>query len=211
MTFSAVLHHWSKTCTWHGVLDIYNAVNSLRRCIWLSIVCLFTIVLIWQLQSLSYSYISDNHYITSITTELRTEVPFPNVTVCNYNRANNTKVVQLNISKDTLAYMYLGLPQTYKIATYGNSLINLPLKTSYDDWRSTYNGSLSILDMFTYLGHDCEKTLILCSFGNIRFNCCESAYTVVNQYGKCISVNPTGTLSAKPTQHNAGQMLIPLQ
>ncbi len=99
-----------------------------------------------------------------MTTLPQNQVEFPNVTICNYNRVNLTRKTELGISDDVLSYLYMGLPQNYKISSYALNTTE-QYQLAYEAWKLTYNGSLVIDDIFTDLGHDCEPTFLLCIFG----------------------------------------------
>lgn len=104
-------------------------------------------------------------YTTSVTTQTQGSVIFPNITICNYNRANLSRKNELNMSDETLSYLYLGLPQNYKISSIDMNT-TAPLKAAYETWKLNYTGSLAFDDIFKDLGHNCESTFLLCIFGS---------------------------------------------
>lgn len=108
-------------------------------------------------------------YQTSVTTQALGMVEFPNVTICNYNRVNVTRKRELNMSDGALSYLYKLLPQNYKISSDQLGTTK-SLQKAYEDWAAGYNKNFTTEEIFTYLGHDCEPTFLLCIFGGPTFD-----------------------------------------
>lgn len=161
---SSNIHEWSRTSTWHGIPDCIGTRDGCLKIFWTGILTVATAIMIWQLYNVIENYIIYPKYVTSVTTTPQSSVEFPNITICNYNRANLTRKTELNISDEVLTYLYMGLPQNYKISTYDQNTTE-QYRMAYDEWKKGYNGSLAIKDIFTLLGHDCEPTFLLCIFG----------------------------------------------
>lgn len=203
---NSVAKSWSSTSTWHGIQDYSRSQHSFFRIFWTTTLLMTTAMMIWQLYNVINNYLNSKIYVTSITSVPMESLVFPNISICNFNRVNVSRKVSLNLSNEALAYLYLALPQNYKIssATLNNTE---ELKLAYSQWLLSYNRTVDVEGIFSYLGHDCQPTYLACRFGGKAFDCCNHVNVVINQFGKCLSVVPAPEVANNwpyPTQSDPG-------
>lgn len=203
----SVTKSWSSTTTWHGIQDVAASRSGFFRFLWTFILLMASGMLLWQLYQVVNNYLNSLKYFTAITTTPVESLSLPNITLCNFNRVNISKKVELKLSDEALAYLYLALPQNYKISSFALNNTD-KLKLAYDQWVSFYNRTVDVQEIFSFLGHECSPTFLFCQFAGKSFSCCSCVTPVVNQFGKCLSITPSPEVSQSswptPSQYDPG-------
>ncbi len=150
-------------------------------------------------------FFSEPHYRTTTYALSEGSVPFPNITICNMNRADRKKAMALGMTMehnsseldpDYLDYFYLSFPEFYlgyhfvNYHVFGEAGVKINmkgLKSKYDAWIIKQNFThLSAVDLLYKLGLRCEDMLLKCWFATRdRGECCKGAKPVVTTNGLC--------------------------
>lgn len=193
---------WSEVTTFHGIPEIRTSTiqkSVFRFLFWLLVVFLAVGMLVWQIEVLVTDYISGDGYSTSMYTQSVDSFTIPPIVLCNYNRADSTKVQQLKMSSSQLQYFFSGFLTDY-IFTLSSDSFN-DSRSAFESFKSqnskNVSDSTSLLDM---LAHSCEDTITACIYGQSGFqkSCCNDTFTVHNIYGSCIAVNKTSLTQTTP-------------
>lgn len=183
---------WVSVTTWHGVPDAFRADSLCPKLFWGLVLLGATVMLIYQLVNVIDDYASNSHYVTAVAAvQLDSGAPWPNITICNYNRANSSKLSSIKMNPEAVSYIYGTLPQYYMTSAYTmDASVFQNLSDAYQIFLQFYSPAPTVNDIFNYIGHDCAPMMIGCWWTGLRFNCCDNVQTILSVYGKCYSVTP---------------------
>ncbi len=91
---------WCSATTWHGISDLYKTRSSVAKLFWLAVIgfSLFNITL--QIMYFLVDFLGPNKWTVTVGFESAQDgMPFPNVTICNFNQYNLTRIKERNISE----------------------------------------------------------------------------------------------------------------
>lgn len=110
----AAVKAWSRVTSIHGPPDVSNARNNFHRTLWISIIIVFAAIIGYCLGFFYDSYMSKVGFLRiyplatkqifkdnwrTTVTERMEELPFPYITICNFNRISKKKltIIQLEL------------------------------------------------------------------------------------------------------------------
>ncbi len=94
------LEKWCETTSCHGVIDLFQTQSWFGKTFW-SILILGSLgVASWQVYELMIEYVLGDHYYTTTYTANGPLLPFPNITLCNFNRADRKKVLKFGMTSE---------------------------------------------------------------------------------------------------------------
>lgn len=127
------------------------------------------------------------------TTYPVSEIPYPAVVVCNFNRVNWAKVQQAqqrhlpnNASAETVAHFYSYL-KTLSTFEYGSF-------TEFGDiqeWNITELDHIDLLELYEDVAFTCEELFdsAICWWRNKYVKCCDYFHRALSEYGLCFAFN----------------------
>lgn len=200
---------WCQNSTWHGVPDLYNSGSSKGKIFWILSLTVTTSIATWQITRLMQNFFNGSSYSTSEIIENVGHLPFPNVTVCNYNRANISRMQELGLDEDSLEILFSASVEPFLVPIsmqyQDNSTGLTALKAAFD----RFNRSYPHVQIIEFLGHDCVTSLLGCWWLGFPFNCCEKANVIINTFGKCFSIIPSLAENSNiPEQNMAGKITL---
>ncbi len=201
----SVFQEWCKNTSCHGTIELLQSRNWLGRTCW-SILILGSLgIATWQVYELILDFLNEPHYRTTTYSLDEGRLPFPNVTLCNFNRVDQRKAIALGMTMendtskldpDYLNYFYesflgiymLGAAQDARVLGIEARLENLKrLEVKFQTWKATQNLSqASVLDLAHMLTLQCSEMVHYC--GNVlnpHVNCCANATPVLTVNGLC--------------------------
>lgn len=196
---SSCFSDWCHVTTCGGIIDWYQATTLPRKGFWFLVVAVFLGLTFWQTGIGNLDYVTENKYSTSVFIETRPSVQFPNVTVCNFNRARKSKIS--NISFDALSYAFGSFAYVYSISSM---FVNI---TEYElAWREFAKEDITFSNLerlIKNIGSNCQTTFLSCIWAGVPFNCCSHVTEVVNVYGNCFTIT-----TPSPVQFIPGQLVV---
>ncbi len=199
---------WCEVTSCHGVIDCFQSTSWLGKSFWAFLILGSFGIATWQVYELILDFCSEPHYQTTTYALSDVSVPFPNITICNMNRADRKKAMALGMTMehnsseldpDYLNHFYMSFQ-----ASYIGNLINdgdddfalgdgaivakiKERKAKYDAWIIGQNLThLNAVDLLHKLGLGCTDMVKQCWFyaGDLP-NCCKGAKPVVTSNGLC--------------------------
>ncbi|XP_067635804.1 pickpocket protein 28-like [Eurosta solidaginis] len=104
--------------------------------------------------------------------EFITDEPFPSLSICNMNQALKSKVANFSVYSEDYAILQ----------TICNRKVNITVIESIKDWAT-------IKDYIQKVSQPCQRMLIDCNFGGLKYNCSHIFRAVVMSEGVCCIFN----------------------
>lgn len=204
-----ILYNFSQSTTMHGVQFVGDATtNKLRRCIWLILVFGMNVVFI-MLLVLRFAYFVQRPVSTKVSIEHTTSLPFPAVTLCNFNKYKKSR---------TENNTYWDFTQHPDYRNFVTSLMvrrdpkeTLAIIDAVDKsqmWAQIFFNSTEPPESYKLFGHLIEDMAIRCRYQDQDFNCSSEFTQVVTSFGLCYTFNSNGTLHALKGGSYSGLSLI---
>lgn len=189
--FKKHFDQWCQVTTCGGVIDWHLSKTYSGKIFWAVLIAAALVVTIWQTELVLKDFIEENHYQTKLSVLSDEPLPFPNITICNFNAVNQRKIGMLD--KDVLNY---GLQAT---ATKYFRTVKLSHSSTLEDKWNTLKETLNIKDvkdLFHKYGYTCNETFVQCVYEVFKpFNCCDYAWGVITNTGRCWTILPKNPLN----------------
>ncbi|XP_035681370.1 acid-sensing ion channel 5-like isoform X3 [Branchiostoma floridae] len=193
-------HEFANYTTCHGASRIANAKNRPHMALWTLIFLAAFGLCTWQIVDRFQNYFAYRTG-TEINVQLESELDFPAVTICNFNRIRASGVTQRDLTylwTAMYAPVMMGNPEA--VQAYVNSV----------DWDA-FNVSTELLEDFPgYVRRNGfvlnEDTLAQCTWRGVE--CTAQNFThVFTEYGNCWTFNSDKNSPLKQTSPGAGNGL----
>lgn len=128
------LRQYCEISTFMGVADCYLAKPLLGKLFWGILVIAGISITTWQTYITVEDYLKDDDYKIIVSKELMSNrFSFPNIIVCNYNRARQSIINATDLDPKVLSYLFQLFPQTYDVPlnTLGDKEI-IPYQEAWD-------------------------------------------------------------------------------
>uniref|UniRef100_A0A914V7S0 Uncharacterized protein n=1 Tax=Plectus sambesii TaxID=2011161 RepID=A0A914V7S0_9BILA len=205
---SEIFGAWCKVTTTHGVADAYGDDLKYGRKFFFCLIFIMLTIAIFQIYILISAFAAAPHFDSSIIADQEDYMLFPNVTVCNQNRVNVTKLIELGITGEKIhsiehlflsqfvGYMFLNLEEGAQEWMRVKEIFDATNRSHLKDPN----------ELLRYLGHSCEETLLHCYMNQEIFDCCSKAEAIINgEYGLCWVVPvPVDISIGEPVQYMPG-------
>uniref|UniRef100_A0A915JHJ0 Uncharacterized protein n=1 Tax=Romanomermis culicivorax TaxID=13658 RepID=A0A915JHJ0_ROMCU len=201
-----VFDQFCQVCTCMGVIDWYQASHCAGKTFWATLLTVCLLITGYGI-TISVQRLIDEPPFKTTTSQSRVQnggVPFPNVTICNYNRVKQSMVDSTKIDPKVLVYMFNWFTTPYDLPL--NLLDESQIKIyeqAWMDYVAAYNGNVSIPDILRTYGHGKDMFLSTSHFRRPVTKYEE----VISIYGRCwkpeISYN-----QRMPGSHLGVQMII---
>lgn len=187
MIIKKVLVEWCEVTTCAGVLDIIRAKSIFAKLCWITVVSVGLSLTIWQTYEMLRDFIFDYPYQTTVSLGSGENIPFPNITICNFNRINKLKIGP--IDNDALSYAFSSSLLPY-IFQFSIPSLNADISKYEEAWlrMSQELNVTNTVQLYKIYGHSCEETFLGCFFDNSYFNCCDLVYESITPLGKCFTI-----------------------
>lgn len=150
-----------------GIVDLYNAKTVASKLFWAVMLTVSLGVTIWQTQGVISQFFNESRYKTTVSKQMIDGgVEYPNLTVCNYNRAKQSLINETNLDTKILIYLFQLFPVNYNfplfvtpnwnITEYENEWIKFKKKTRIHDPK----------DVFRFYSYNSTETITMVTSEN---------------------------------------------
>lgn len=193
------LTKWCQVTTCAGILDLYMAKGILGKLFWAVFISFCFGFTLMQVVDAFQMFLNEYPYQSQMDVIAQEKIPFPNVTICNFNRIDETLIG--DVDREVFSYVF---------AVAG---INYVLEMKYENENETDNfeerwnkmklalNVTNLRSLFMKYGHSCEDTFVLCKWQLEHFDCCKHATEVILSYGRCWSLLPNLNYNPKNLVH----------
>ncbi len=200
---------WCKETTWHGFPDLYKSRSSFSRLFWLAIlvICCFNIVILITSFVQDFAY-GEKFTVSEYYEESKGALQFPNITICNFNQLNGTRIKENNVSWQLLKYV-LKSDEAFDDSYYFLDMGNLSYFEKFYDEFVKENGQDKLDSLMYSLNMDCPGTVMLCFWKRkLLNNCCQYVRLVKGYLKTCLALNMPQEEDGSPAkQTQPGQTL----
>ncbi|KAK0425721.1 hypothetical protein QR680_009342 [Steinernema hermaphroditum] len=190
-SISRETEHFVGITTVHGPLRIYRGKGYYSYLWAVALGCCVGLFL-YQFTSLFQNFIS-RPTVSQVSFILPEEgLPFPAVTICNYNPVRRSYVEALNNTTEFNEVLLDYLVQAYadvQSLVEGASFAQLQEGEAALQRYILLQPNFTINSFFKDAGFACEDMFKLCSFGGKRFPCCDYAKPTLTDMGKCFRLD----------------------
>ncbi len=170
-------------------------------------------VMIVEVYKVVDTFSTNEKWSTTVSEVHEKEVPFPVITICNYNRISKRRAEEYQMNNDVAATFFGYIVNSYPLGTLiGSSDLDL-----YSKWRQMQN--LTYTSVLEKMGMDCAETFIRYRHpGSGRLYAGESfcngshEHTVrpiiTAEFGKCYQINALTNVT-KPGRYRSWRVAIP--
>uniref|UniRef100_A0A914V533 Uncharacterized protein n=1 Tax=Plectus sambesii TaxID=2011161 RepID=A0A914V533_9BILA len=185
---SEIFGAWCKATTTHGVADAYGDDLKYGRKFFFCLIFIMLTIAIFQIYILISAFAAAPHFDSSIIAYQEDYMLFPNVTVCNQNRVNATKLIELGITGEnihSIEHLFLSQLVGYMFPNFDTGAQEwMRVKEIFDATNRSQLKDPN--ELLRYLGHSCEETLLHCYMNQEIFDCCSKAEAIINgEHGLC--------------------------
>ncbi len=97
---SDAIGQWCSATTWHGISDFYKTRSSVAKLFWLAVIVFSLFNITFQILSFLVDFLGPNKWAVTVGFQpAQNGMPFPNVTICNLNQYNLTRIKERNITE----------------------------------------------------------------------------------------------------------------
>ncbi|KHJ79740.1 hypothetical protein OESDEN_20604 [Oesophagostomum dentatum] len=176
---------FSGLTTYHGLVRIYNSNTWPSRIFWCVVVlsCLSLFMIHSGYLLLGYHSKPTLFQVNTLVAE--DGILFPDITICNYNLVQTSKLKRYNMDPDILSYILTVFSE------YGSNEESPKQQKRLNKYLTDYfaytGQNFSITDFFMDIRPSCEETILSCSFaGELINDCCSYSEVVLTDIGYCI-------------------------
>ncbi len=153
----------------------------------------------YQISQLVVNFKYNEKWSTSVSEVHEKSIPFPTITICNYNRISKKVAKKYQMTNHIVEILFGHIPSSYPIAS--NVWNNSEYLKEYSEWR--HNQSLNYTSIMDKMGMDCSETFLsyrppglgfgLNDFLNIS-EFCQGSKThsvdpiLTSEFGKCYQI-----------------------
>lgn len=186
-----IFHQWCEVTTCNGVLDWFLAKHKCGKYFWATVLTLCALITVLMITVVVYDYTTSNKYKTSVWIEPVTGIKFPNITICNFNRAKSSVIRQFGISYEALSYAFGSLLVFYDFPMTVMDDGNISKYEIAWEELTKLNSSLAdVRNLLDIIGYKCQDIFWSCTWRTRLINCCDHVTEVINSYGKCFILSP---------------------
>ncbi|CAA91936.2 amiloride-sensitive sodium channel family protein [Caenorhabditis elegans] len=181
---------FSGLTTYHGLVRIYNSNTWPSRIFW--VVVVLSCLSLFMIHS---GYLLLGYHAKPTLFQTNTIVPmngllFPEVTICNLNPLNTTKLEELNISKSTWTYIFGYFDEITTSEHKSTKLGEEQFLEIMNNYQELTKQEFNVKNFLKSVSKSCEETFISCSFGREKLhNCCEHVTTEMTEVGVCFRLS----------------------
>lgn len=184
------LNQYYEISTCMGVTDWYFEKNIIGKTFWAVLIIAGLSITIFQTYGTIAQYISEEPYETKVSQQMiESGIPFPSVTVCNFNRAKQSVVERNGLNPKVLVYLYQLFPTSYDFPLWMDKSVNT---TEYEIiWKNYTNngGDRDIGKILKIYGHTVEETFVFIDAGGQIF-IPNDILEILTVYGRCWKLVP---------------------
>ncbi|KAF1748991.1 hypothetical protein GCK72_025458 [Caenorhabditis remanei] len=115
---------------------------------------------------------------------------FPEVTICNLNPLNMSKVREMHISSSNLNYILKYFNEITKSQYSANKIQDEKFKNYLSQYKNATGNNFDVQDFLKTVSKTCQETFVSCSFGKEKMeNCCEHVRTEMTETGICFRLS----------------------
>lgn len=181
---------FSGLTTYHGLVRIYNSNTWPSRIFW-SVVVLSCL----SLFMIHSGYLLLGYHSKPTLFQTNTIVPinglsFPEVTICNLNPLDMSKVSKMNVSESELIYIMKYFNEITKSQNSANSVEDVKFRHFIKHYAENTRTQFDVSEFLLSVSKTCEETFVSCSFGREKMeNCCEHVITEMTENGVCFRLS----------------------
>lgn len=188
------INQYCEISTCMGITDCYLTKTSFGKLFWSTLIIVGLSVTLFQTYLTFAEYLTESPFTATISKETNNHgIPFPMITICNFNRAKQSVINATNLDPKVLSAMFQMFPTSYDIPM---AYLNATTVQEYQDILSKHLADVNHSDyrnFFRKYGHNANEGLItgISTNGNaILPNNLTEKFTV---YGRCwrLDVNST--------------------
>lgn len=184
------LNQYCEISTCMGVTDWYLEKNIIGKTFWAILIIAGLSVTIFQTYGTIKQYSIQEPYETKTSHQKFEEgVPFPSVTVCNFNRAKQSVVERNGLNPKVLIYLFQLFPTSYDIPLWLAKSENISeYETIWENYTNN-GGDQDVRQILKTYGHTVEDTFIVVDAAGqlVSFAEIVEVFTI---YGRCWKVTP---------------------
>lgn len=184
---NSIFNQYCQISTCGGVIDCYSAKKKIGKYFWAATIIILLILTVFSLSLVISEYFNSAKYKTSVWLHPKDEgVRFPDVTICNFNRARKSALKEIELSNEALIYAFGSFLVIYDVPlNMTNDTIRVEYENSWLEFADQNSNFNNLSALFDRIGSDCKSTFWLCRWKTAQVPCCDYVKEVVNAYGKC--------------------------
>ncbi|XP_038057116.1 acid-sensing ion channel 1C-like [Patiria miniata] len=197
---------FAESTSLHGIARVFHASKLLVKTVWIVIMLTCLCVCVWQISDRFYRFLQYKAN-TQISVEYVGDLPFPAITICNFNRYRQDALAP----GDEAVLRHIWSINDHDYDSYGESDVNNDM--FQDDLSSDFNYTEFTLRAGFLLDN---KTLLRCQWRGKDNSCSAANFShVFTSYGNCWTFNSgrTGPIltETNPGSGNGLKMYIDIQ
>ncbi|XP_077994004.1 acid-sensing ion channel 1C-like [Glandiceps talaboti] len=178
--------HWaSQVSDIHGVKHTVGETSRIRKLLWTLFVLTSLGVLLFQCVSSAVNY-AQFYHITKLDIEYLPHMPFPAITVCNFNKYRRTAITPTDM-------VHVG--QSLGLVDEEGALLNPELfseefldKWNQSNWAEELKKKFDFTEFTQRAGHHFNETILDCIWNG--HSCTDEVFTdILTHYGNCFIFN----------------------
>lgn len=186
------LKQYCELSTCMGIPDCYFEKRVQGKIFWAIIVIVGLIITTGQTYSTIHQFRGEDPYKTTVSGSSESGIPFPQVTVCNFNRAKQSLIEENNLDPHILIYMFQLFPTLYDFPLWMMDGGNGSYIQKYVELWKNYTisgGEQDYSVLIKTYAHNARDTFIDISAGGRLMNY-QNAKSVLTVYGACWKLDP---------------------
>lgn len=197
LNFKDTLKRWSQVTTCAGIMDLYMAKSFIGKTFWAIFISFCFGFTLWQTSDVFRLFMTEYPYQSQMDIVAHERIPFPNVTICNFNRIDETLTSHLTLDREVFSYVFSSAGLHYNVEKNYAEQIDI-FQPRWKKMKLTLNVT-DLKSLYMKYGHSCEDTFLLCKWQLQKFDCCKYATEILTSYGRCWSILPN--LRNNPKNH----------
>ncbi len=144
---NAYISAWAEITSCHGIIDFHETSHICLKFFWATLLLVCFGITTIQVTGLVRNYLVAPHYETKSFLEDKGSADFPNITVCNFNRVNQSAAREWNMGTKQLVYLYGSIAEGYDFGWSDLALVEqrsetevvLDYKKAWVHWQNGKN------------------------------------------------------------------------
>lgn len=182
--FRTSFNQWCQVTTCAGVIDWHLSKSVTSKFLWSFLLIFGLGITIWQTFLIIKDFTVGDPYQTIVTAVTGKSLDFPNITICNFNRLDRTKIG--DVDSDVLSYAFLPTLSNYYNRQYNYTNENIQILEA--KWRKVKKklNVTNLRQLFQEFGYSCKELFIKCQYQTAyTFDCCSFAQELITGSGRC--------------------------
>lgn len=185
--FKDTVEKWCQVTTCAGIIDLYMAKGVIGKIFWAIFLAFCFGFTLMQLGEVFKMFFTEYRYKSQMDVIDEERVPFPNVTICNFNRIDETLLSE-DVDREVFSYLFDNVGINYNLEKDYMKETHI-FEPRWEKMKWILNIT-TVHGLYKKYGHSCEDTFILCKMETHQFDCCKYATEVIMSAGRCWSIKP---------------------